>query len=84
MNPELSNSRPHRNLEPRAWIRILYALATIQFVWAYHSRVPPYLHLDRYENGLEVTPCQTRVLMMWLLRWAHHNAFLIRLADLLS
>ena len=65
-----------------AWV--VYTLATIQLVWAYHSRVPPYLHLDRYENGLEVTPCQTRVLMMWLLRWAHHNAFLIRLADLLS
>jgi hypothetical protein len=40
--------------------------------------------LDRYENGLEVTPCQTRVLMMWLLRWAHHSSFLIRLADLCS
>jgi len=65
-----------------AWV--VYTLATIQFVWAYHSRVPPYLHLDRYENGLEVTPCQTRVLMMWLLRWAHHNAFLIRLADCIS
>ncbi len=72
------------NYQPRPWIRVLYVLATIQLVWAYHSRVPPFLHLDRYENGLEVTPCQTRVLMMWLLRWAHHNAFLIRLADLFS
>jgi hypothetical protein len=69
---------------PRGLIRVLYLLATIQLVWAYHRRVPPYLHLARYENGLEVTPCQTRVLMMWLLRWAHHNAFLIRVADLLS
>lgn len=65
-----------------AWI--VYSLATIQLVWAYHSRVQPYLQLDRYENGLEVTPCQTRVLMMWLLRWAHHNPFLIHLADLVS
>ena len=32
----------------------------------------------------KMTPCQTRVLMMWLLRWAHHDAFLIRLADLFS
>jgi hypothetical protein len=71
-----------RNLPVVAWI--VYTLATIQLVWAYHSRVPPYLHLDRYENGLEVTPCQTRVMMMWLLRWAHHNAFLIHLANLLS
>jgi hypothetical protein len=73
---------PHR--EPRALARVLYILATIQLVWAYHSRVTPYLHLERYENGLEVTPCQTRVLMMWLLRWAHHNPFLIHLADLFS
>ena len=70
------------NLPVIAWA--VYALATIQLVWAYHSRVPPYLHLERYENGLEVTPCQTRVLMMWLLRWAHHNALLIHLANLLS
>ncbi len=73
---------PCRRHHAVAWI--VYTLATIQFVWAYHSRVPPYLHLDRYENGLEVTPCQTRVLMMWLLRWAHHNAILVRVADLLS
>ena len=73
---------PHRRHHAVAWI--VYTLATIQLVWAYHSRVPPYLHLDRYENGLEVTPCQTRVLMMWLLRWAHHNDFLIRMAELLS
>ncbi len=72
------------NRKYRAVAWIIYILATIQLVWAYHSRVPPYLHLDRYENGLEVTPCQTRVLMMWLLRWAHHNALLIRVADLLS
>ncbi|MGC1872909.1 MAG: hypothetical protein WA700_18270 [Acidobacteriaceae bacterium] len=74
-----ARSRKHRAL---AWF--VYTLATIQLVWAYHSRVPPYLHLDRYENGLEVTPCQTRVLMMWLLRWAHQSPFLIHLADLLS
>ncbi|HTU52200.1 MAG TPA: hypothetical protein VMF56_16540 [Acidobacteriaceae bacterium] len=72
------------NRKHRGAICALYLLATIQLVWAYHSRVPPYLHLDRYENGLEVTPCQTRVLMMWLLRWAHHNPFLIHLADLFS
>jgi hypothetical protein len=72
------------NRKHPAWIRILYLLATIQLVWAYHGRMVPYLHLDRYENGLEVTPCQTRVLMMWLLRWAHHSPFLIRLADFFS
>lgn len=72
------------NRKQRATAWVIYILATIQLVWAYHSRVPPYLHLDRYENGLEVTPCQTRMLMMWLLRWAHHNSLLLRLADLFS
>jgi hypothetical protein len=70
--------------ERRILARVLYALATIQVVWAYHSRVPPYLNLVRYENGLEVTPCQTRVLMMLVLRWAHRNTFLIYLAGLFS
>jgi hypothetical protein len=68
----------------RTLIRILYALATIQVVWAYHSRVPSCLGLDAYENGLERTPCQTRILMMLVLRWAHRNPFLNHLADLFS
>lgn len=66
------------------WTRTLYAFATIQMVWAYHSRVSPFLHLRRYENGLEVLPCQTRVLMMLALRWAHRSPFLLYLADLFS
>jgi hypothetical protein len=70
--------------ENRALARALYVLATIQVVWAYHSRVPSYLNLERYEKGLEITPCQTRILMMLVLRWAHHNPFLIYLTDLLS
>ena len=65
-------------------IRFLYALATIQVVWAYHDRMPPYLRLDAYENGFERTPFQTRILMMLVLRWAHHCAFLIRFAEVLS
>lgn len=64
--------------------KALYLLATIQLVWAYHSRVPSYLHLERFENGHEVTPCQTRILMMLVLRWAHHNTTLIYLAQLFS
>jgi hypothetical protein len=64
--------------------KALYALATIQVVWAYHSRVSPYLHLLKYENGLEVTPCQTRILMALVLRWAHHCRLLISLAALFS
>jgi len=84
MKPELQAGPAALNRKHRTLARVIYILATIQLVWAYHSRVPPYLRLDRYENGMEVTPCQTRVLMMWLLRWAHHNAFLVRLADHIS
>ena len=64
--------------------RFLYALATIQVVWAYHDRVPAYLRLNAYENGFERTPFQTRILMMLVLRWSHHNAFLVRFASVLS
>ncbi|HET9088626.1 MAG TPA: hypothetical protein VFN53_13995 [Acidobacteriaceae bacterium] len=67
-----------------AMLLLLYTLATIQVVWAYHSRVPSYLRLDKYENGIEVTPCQTRVLMMLVLRWAHSNTLLVYLANLVS
>ncbi|MHB1936237.1 MAG: hypothetical protein ACYCOR_06600 [Acidobacteriaceae bacterium] len=81
-NLQAAPAAPHR--ERRAVARILYIFATIQVVWAYHSRVPPYLDLERYENGLEAMPCQARVLMMMLLRWAHYNRFLIYLADLFS
>jgi hypothetical protein len=84
MKPELLTGPAAPNRERHILTRVIYILATIQLVWAYRSRVTPYLHLERYENGLEVTPCQTRVLMMWLLRWAHHNPLLLRLADLFS
>lgn len=63
---------------------LMYTLATIQVVWAYHSRVPSYLGLDKYENGTEVTPCQTRVLMMLVLRWAHSNTLFVHLANVVS
>ena len=64
MKPELHAGPAALNRKHRTLARVIYILATIQLVWAYHSRVPPYLRLDRYENGMEVTPCQTRVLMM--------------------
>jgi hypothetical protein len=63
---------------------ILYLLATLQVVWAYHSRTLEYLNIDKYERGTEVTPCQTRILMMLILRWAHYNVLLVHLADILS
>lgn len=84
MKSALEDGTVSAKSEHRALARVLYMLATIQVVWAYHSRVPSYLHLEKYENGLEVTPCQTRVLMMVVLRWAHRNPFLIYLADVFS
>lgn len=77
-------SRPQAGIEHAGLVRILYALATIQLVWAYHSRVPSYLRLDAYESGMERTPFQGRILMMLVLRWAHQSAFLNKLANILS
>ena len=65
-------------------ILLLYAMATVQVVWAYHSRVPAYLNLEKYESGMEVTPCQTRILIMLMLRWAHSNKIIIHLASMIS
>jgi hypothetical protein len=84
MRSKLQDGTVSAKREYRTVVRVLHLLATIQLVWAYHSRVPPYLHLEKYENGLDVMPCQTRVLMMLVLRWAHRNPVLIYLADLLS
>ena len=84
MKSALENGAVSAKGEHRALARVLHMLATIQLAWAYHSRVPSYLHLEKYESGLEVTPCQTRILMMLVLRWAHRNPFLVYLADWLS
>jgi hypothetical protein len=62
----------------------LNILATFQFVWFYLSRVPSCLDLPSYEAWRERTPFQYRVLMVYPLRWAHHNAALIGLAGRLS
>lgn len=69
--------------ERRFLARALYLLGTIQLVWVYR-KLPPYLHLQRYERGADVMPCQARVLMMLVLRWAHQSRFLIAGADLLT
>jgi hypothetical protein len=62
----------------------LNVLATFQFIWFYLSRVPSCLDLPSYEAWRERSPFQYRVLMVYPLQWAHHNAALVRLAARLS
>ncbi|WP_263382145.1 hypothetical protein [Granulicella arctica] len=63
---------------------LLNLLASIQFVWFYLSCTPSYLDLYRYEQGLERTPFQDRLLMMFPLAWAHQDPMLIQLAKVMT
>ncbi len=51
-------------------------LATVQFVWIYLSRTPSGIDFAAYEQGLERTPFQSRLLLMEPLRWAHNSSTL--------
>jgi hypothetical protein len=55
--------------------RVLYLavcfLATLQFVWCYLQLVHPYLKTMDYEWGRAKMPFQGRMLMMFVLRFAH-------------
>jgi hypothetical protein len=68
------------------WIglAILFLFASAQFVGAYLLRVQPYLDLSRFEQGYERLPFQTRLLFVPLLRWADHNASMVRYASRLA
>ena len=55
-----------------------------QFVWCYLYRIPSEINLSAYERGLERTPFQYRLLLMWPLRWADHCLWLHGLAARLS
>ena len=68
----------------RVTVSVLNILATIQFVWFYLTRVPSALDLLAYEAWRERTPFQYRLLMVYPLRWAHHDAFLTALAAQLT
>jgi hypothetical protein len=68
----------------RVTVSALNILATIQFVWFYLTRVPSALDLLAYEAWRERTPFQYRLLMVYPLRWAHHDAFLTALAAQLT
>lgn len=62
-----------RNASSRPLSLTLNALATVQVVWCYLSRVHSPLVSVRYKNGLASTPFQYRLLMMLPLRWAHNS-----------
>jgi hypothetical protein len=76
----LSRSLRTSRLGDGAAVSTLYILATVQFIWFYLSRVPSCLDLLTYEAWRERTPFQYRLLMVYPLRWAHHNALLVALA----
>lgn len=62
----------------------LCAAASVHVAWFYVALVPSALNLVRYEQGLERTPFQQRLLMTFPMRWAHDSAALGRLAHGLS
>ena len=68
-----------RDRRPRLtffFVFLTNAAASIHVVWFYLSYVPCYLNLPAFEQGLERTPFQCRVLMMLPLRWAHESTWL--------
>lgn len=59
----------------------LYFLATVQLATYYIRDVPSYLRLTQYEDGAAHMPFQGRLMMMFLLGWAHASIIWITLAD---
>ena len=70
------------------WRKLLYALlwalATVHVVWFYLCHTRSYMNLTLYEQGLDKTPFQYRMLMMLPLRLASHSAACAPLAQVLS
>lgn len=61
----------------------LYALATVQFVWCYLWLVRPYVSTLAYEHGRERMPFQGRLLMVPVMRWAHEQSWIARIAAMM-
>lgn len=61
----------------------LYLLATIQFIWCYLWQVRPYVSTIAYEQGTERMPFQGRLLMVPLMRWAHHQDWIAQISTLM-
>jgi hypothetical protein len=68
----------------RGLVAVLCTLATLQVVWFYLFRVPPYIDYALFEAGQERIPFQTRVLLMWPLRWAHGSGLCTRIAGFIT
>lgn len=62
---------------------LLNGFATIQIVWVYLLHTPSALNLPDFENGVERTPFQYRLLMTFPLRWAHHSPYMTGAASAL-
>jgi hypothetical protein len=62
----------------------LYLLMTIQFIGCYLFLGHPYIDLDRFGQGYERLPFQTRLLLAPLFHWAQNSPFMVRYASQLS
>ncbi len=76
-------SAPPRSLSAAVHF-FLCSFATIQLVWFYLASTPCSMQVVRYEQGLESTPFQYRLLLMYPFRWAHHSAPMLRASAGLS
>ena len=63
---------------------ILNGMATLQIVWFYLLHIPSAMDLAAFETGVERTPFQYRLLMIFPLRWAHHSRFMAGAASVLQ
>jgi hypothetical protein len=79
--PVKTARKPSNN---RLYFGLLNLAATIQLVWFYVVHVPQYLDTVAYENGVERSPFQYRLLMAYPLHWAHANRLLNFIAAYLS
>lgn len=62
----------------------LNSLATAQIVWVYLLHVPGALNLAAFENGIERTPFQYRLLLTFPLRWSHGSMQMAKAASFLE
>jgi Gpi18-like mannosyltransferase len=56
-------------------------LASVHFARCYVMLTGSWINLDKYAAGTERMPFQGRMLMMWPLRWAEHNASVVRFSS---
>jgi hypothetical protein len=83
MRDDHSMDRGGTRLRPSLrWLIVCaFALASIHFARCYVTLSGYWIHLDTYASGTEKMPFQGRMLMMFPLRWAEHNARLVRFAS---